>query len=234
MYKSKFKFYVVIWVALVALFNIIVFVTPNEIAGISKFSGSFWVGYIFTTLFFVGNLAVTWFSIKDDNIVKTFYNLPLLRISYISIIVMVIVGMICMAVPVIPAWISIIVCFIVLTMNIVALMKAQSAASIVEDIDKKIKVKTFFIKSLTVDMETLMSKATSEEIAGEVKRVYESVRYSDPMSDDALSSIETQITLKASELAESVSDENLENVRKIAKEMDILLAERNKKCKLLK
>lgn len=43
--KSKFKMYVIVWVAVVVLFNVIVFITPNEVAGMSKFGGAFWVGY---------------------------------------------------------------------------------------------------------------------------------------------------------------------------------------------
>lgn len=41
--KKTFKFYAIIWVICLALFNVISFVTPDEIAGISKFSGSFWI-----------------------------------------------------------------------------------------------------------------------------------------------------------------------------------------------
>ena len=45
--KSKFKMYVIVWAAVVVLFNVIVFITPNEVAGMSKFGGAFWVGYAF-------------------------------------------------------------------------------------------------------------------------------------------------------------------------------------------
>lgn len=39
--KSKFKMYVIVWAAVVVLFNVIVFITPNEVAGMSKFGGAF-------------------------------------------------------------------------------------------------------------------------------------------------------------------------------------------------
>ena len=45
--KKSFKIYSLIWAICIAVFNVITFVTPNEIGGVSKFSGSFWVGYIF-------------------------------------------------------------------------------------------------------------------------------------------------------------------------------------------
>ena len=108
------------------------------------------------------------------------------------------------------------------------------AIFIYSKIDKKINVQTFFIKSLTVDADSLVARAQSDEIKEECKKVYEVVRYSDPMSDDALGSIESQITLKFAELTEAVNNHQLEDVKKLAREACILVEDRNKKCKLLK
>lgn len=62
----------------------------------------------------------------------------------------------------------------------------------------------------------------------------EDVKYSDPMSNDALAGVESQITLKMSELSESVEKSDINIVKKCVREAQILLNERNKKCKLLK
>ena len=104
----------------------------------------------------------------------------------------------------------------------------------VSEIDGKISTKTLFIKSLTVDAESLISRAKNENIKAECKKVYEAVRYSDPMSNDVLASIESDITIKFSRLSEAVISEDLETVVKLADEIIILLGDRNKKCKLLK
>ena len=42
--KKNFKFYAITWAILLALFNILVFLTPNEAAGMTKFGGAFWSG----------------------------------------------------------------------------------------------------------------------------------------------------------------------------------------------
>ena len=54
--KKSFGIYSIIWAIYLALFNVVVFVTPNEIGGVSKFGGSFWVGYIFITVAFAVQL----------------------------------------------------------------------------------------------------------------------------------------------------------------------------------
>ena len=96
------------------------------------------------------------------------------------------------------------------------------------------KAQTFFIKSLTVDADTLLSQAKSDEIKTECRKVYEAVRYSDPMSSDALAMSEAQITIRFTALSEAVKNGKAEEVKAITEELLVLLAERNKKCKLMK
>lgn len=232
--KSKFRYYAVAWAALVVLFNVIVFITPNGFKGMNKFGSSFWVGYIFIMLAFIGQLFVAWLAIKDDDITKLFYSIPLITISYTTLIAMVVVGTLSMSIPNVPYWIGIVGCFLVLTFAVIALMGAQAGASIVTDIDEKIKNKTFFIKSLIVDVESLMEKVTSADIKDEIKKVYEAVRNSDPVSNDALNGIESQITLRMNELVDSVEKGDINLVSKNAKEIIVLVNDRNRKCKLLK
>lgn len=64
--------------------------------------------------------------------------------------------------------------------------------------------------------------------------MYEAVRYSDPMSNDALASAEAQITIKFNELADAVNAEDAEKAKAAASEVVILINNRNQKGKLLK
>ncbi len=232
--KKTFKSYFAAWVILFALFNIICFVTPNESAGLTKFGGAFWSGYVFITLAFIGQLYCAFIAFKAENLQKLFYNLPLIKISYTGLILTVIFGAICMAIPNLPNWIGIIVCLIILAFNAIAVIKAKAAAEVVSAVDDKTKAQTFFIKSLTVDSEGLIARAQTEEIKNECKKVYEAVRYSDPMSNAALAAQEAQITLKINELAAAVNANNADNTKKSANELIILIEDRNKKCRLLK
>ena len=231
--KSKFKMYVIVWAAVVVLFNVIVFITPNEVAGMSKFGGAFWVGYAFIMVLFLVQLGIGWYAIKDD-LAKMFYNIPLLQISYSTMVVMLVVGVLCMAIPQFPIWLGTIICLLVVGFGGISAALAQTASSIVSDINVKVKNKTFFIRSLTVDIESLLTRSELPEVRDEVNKVYEAVRYSDPMSNEALSGVESQITLKVSELADGIEKADIELVKKMVREIVILLNDRNKKCKLLK
>ena len=228
------KKYSLIWAINLALFNLIVFVTPNEIGGISKFSGSFWVGYIFITIAFLGQLACASVTFKSNNLQKFFYNIPLISLSYSGLIAMLIAGSVFMAVPVLPTWIGIIVCAIILAFNMNAITKASVSTEIVNAIDEKVKTQTFLIKNLTMDVQSLMTSAKSDEIRAEVKKVYEAIRYSDPMSDVKLADIESQLKIVFNNLVLSVDQGNIDTVKENAMITVELLERRNLLCKMMK
>ena len=232
--KKSFKIYSLIWAICLAVFNVITFVTPNEIGDVSKFSGSFWVGYIFITIAFLGQLACAFVAFKAENLKKFFYNIPLLSISYGGLVTMLVVGSIFMAIPALPEWIAIIVCVIILALNAIAIIKATATADIVSGIDEKIKAQTFFIKSLSVDSQSLMTSAKSDELRVEAKKVYEAIRYSDPMANAALSDLDAQIEKQFNAFSDAIKADDAELAKETAATLVEMVERRNQKCKLLK
>lgn len=230
--KKTFKSYFAIWAILLVLFNIIAFVSVGW-AGIEKYTPSFWIGYVFITLAFIGQLVCAKTAFNAKNLQKLFYNIPLISLSRTGLIISFVIGGLCMLISPLPYWVGVIACAIVLAVVAIAVIKASVAADAVSSIDDKIKLQTLFIKSLTVDAEGLISRAQTEEIKSECKKVYEAVRYSDPMSNNALVGIESQITLKFDEFSNAVITE-ADNIEKLANEVIVLIGDRNKKCKLLK
>ena len=77
-------------------------------------------------------------------------------------------------------------------------------------------------------MELLIDRETDTEIRAALQQLAEKIRFSDPMSDDTLSKIESTIADRVAEL------KNESDKMAIIHELDLLLAERNKKCKILK
>lgn len=231
--NKNFKYYASIWAILLVIFNIATFVSPNEAVGMNKFGGAFWVGYIFITLAFIGQLAVSYFAFNAKNMQKFFYKIPLIRISWIGLVLTLVFGVLCMVIPNFPNWIGIIACFAVLGFNAISLAKANIAADIVSETDDKVKAQTSFIKTLIVDAESLMSRAQNETAKSAAKKVYEAVRYSDPMSNDGLSGIESEIAIKFNQFVGAISS-NTDDATTIAEELIVLITDRNKKCKLFK
>ncbi|MBO7183988.1 MAG: hypothetical protein J6V49_07630 [Bacteroidales bacterium] len=231
--KKRFNLYIVAWAALLALFNVIAFVSVGW-EGQDKYTPSFWIGYAFITIMFIGQLVCTYMAFKADTAQKLFYNISLIRTSYAGLITSFVVGGLCMLISPLQGWVGAILCSIILAANILSVVKATIAVGEVVRIDEKVKVQTFFIKSLTVDADTLMAMAKSDSAKAECKKVYEAIRYSDPMSNDALASVESQITVKFAALSDAVKADETDKVAELANEVCILVGDRNKKCKLLK
>lgn len=139
-----------------------------------------------------------------------------------------------MAIPNLPNWIGIIVCLLVLAITAIAVLSAGFAASAVTNIDQRVKAKTFFVKSLTVDAEHLMNTAKTAELKVLAKKVYETIRYSDPMSNAVLVEVEEKIQNGFSDFESAVIGEDFELASSTADELLSLIDIRNKKCKLLK
>lgn len=225
--KKTFKSYIGVWAICLLTFNVIAFIVPNEM------KANFWAGYIFITLAFLGQLFCANTAFKAENAKKFFYNFPLISISFVGTLIMLVVGGLTMAISTVPVWIGIILCLIVLAFTAIAIINASVASETVSNIDTKIKAQTLFIKMLTADATNLMSKAQTKEAKEITKKVYEKLRYSDPVSNDVLNSIESQITIKFKEFESSII-ENSQNAISLGEELIILIDDRNTKCKLLK
>ncbi len=233
--KKSFGAYALIWAILLTIFNAVVFLARPVIAGFEiHYDIRFWVAWASVTVAFLGNLACAYVAFKTENLKKVFYRLPLITVSYTGLIVMLICGTALMLIPNCPAWIAAVACVIVFAANATAIIKAGWAGSTVAAVDEKVQTKTAFIKTATLDAQNLMNRAESDAVRAACKKVYEALRYADPMSNDALSVAEAKITVKLDELATAVQAADEEKAREIADEVVLLVKERNNKCKALK
>lgn len=232
--KKSFRLYIIGWLAALGLFNVITFITPNEIGGISKFDTLFWISYAFITLFFIGQLACVYFVFRANSLQKTFYSIPLFKISITALVSILVVGGLCMSVIQIPEWIGIIACSIVLTVNVIAVVKATMVINAVSENDKKIKPKTLFIKMLIAEAQALMAKTNDEQMLEITRKVFEAIRYSDPMSDSALCSVEEKISDAFKDFSMAVEINSIEAAETASATLLSLISERNAKCKILK
>lgn len=231
--KKGIKFYAPCWAIALAVFNVVTFAVPITV-NVNKFTPSFWIGYAFITLIFIAQLVCSIVFFKQDSKEKRFLNIPVISLSYTALLVSIIVGAVAMVVPLMPYWVGIILDMLIVAFYAIAIISSKAAADTIENIDNKVKTQTFFIKSLAVDAESLLNQSKSDETKAIAKRVYEAIRYSDPISNEALSSVESQITIKFNEFSNAVIEDNKPTAKAIGNELIILVNDRNTKCKLSK
>ncbi len=233
--KKNFKYFGIIWLVGLIIFNAVTFLVPSEIFGVTRFDKPvFWIAYVLITLSFIVQLITAHKFIKDDSNEKMFLNIPLLRTGYGAVAISVSVGVAFMRFPILPTWIGAIVCLLVAGYFVIACVNASTVANVVADIDTKVKTKTAFMRMAIVEAENILARATTHEINLEVKKVYEALKYSDPMSNSALDDIEQEIDSGLKELKKAVMNNEGPRVVNIVTNLLLIIKERNSKCKMLK
>ena len=230
--NKNFKYYIAAWAVLAVIFNVIAFVVPAAADGAGKFDGAFWSGYVLIMLALIGQLVCAYFAFKAKSREQLFLKLPLVTISYSALILSFVVGAACMLIPNLPNWVGIVLCALILGFTAISVIKASAAAELVHETGARVKEKTAFIRLKTVEAENLMSRAQTDETKAMCKKVYEALRYSDPMSSDALADIEAEISEKLSAYASAVKSG--ENASELADELIALIGDRNRMCKVMK
>ena len=196
-----------------------------------RYDGAFVVGILIAL---VGLAAAIFGTMKAELSTKekTFLGVSFITEAYALSIASVVLGIVYyLLVPI--AWVGIVFAVALAAFGMVTFMKVKVAVDEVEKVGEKVKTQTQYIKMLTVDAQNLMNRATTPEAKEATKKVYEAVRYSDPMSNDALSVIEAKITVKFDEFANEVNSGG-SRVNDLADELVVLVKERNNKCRVLK
>ena len=214
--------YAVLAIAFVLL-NVIAFAVPT-----AK-TATFWTAYAFTAIDFASQIVIWKFAFKGADTLKSkFLGIPLISVGITYLIIQIIVFAIFMAFPIVPTWIAIVVCALILGISAICLIGTETGREEINRVEEKVEKKVFYIKSLQVDVEMLVSAETDTDTKMALTKLAEKIRFSDPMSDEVLVDLEAEISAKVKEL------KTAENKLAIIAVLDSLITERNKKAKLLK
>lgn len=224
--KSETKKLLIVFAVTFAAFCAVTFAVPNEMLGVARFDDvMFWVSFAVTAVLLVADLIIA-AKLTNDYAEKTLLGLTKLATANTVLIVSGVVGAVVLALPVIPALVSAGVSFVLTAYLLVAVKHVKPE-------EKSDAPDIKFITLLTADAETLVDRAVTDEGRALAKKVYEEIRYSDPVSSPMLKDDEALIQAKYDQFKLALSDENAD-LAKIAKDLQLLIKERNSKCKVLK
>jgi len=222
MKKNSTKGYVILGV-LFALVSIIAFAVPT-----AK-TATFWIAYAFTTAAFAVQIGIWRTALgKAETLNSKFLGFPVVHIGIVYAVLQVIAFAVFMFVPTLPAWSAIVVCSIIVGVSAVCMISADAGRNEIERVEAKVQKKIFYIRELQADVELLADNESDAAAKTALTQLAEKIRFSDFMSNEQLADLENKISIKAAELKTASS--KLE----IITELNSLLDERNKKCKILK
>ena len=220
--KKKGLAYAVLVIAF-ALFNVIAFFIPTEK------TATFWIAYAFSAIAFLLQIVIWKLAFKGTDTIKSkFLGIPLLSVGFRYLVIQVIAFAVFMIFPTLPTWIPVVVCSVILGGSAICLIGTETGREEINRVEEKVKSKVFYIKSLQVDVEMLAKAESDPTIKAELAKLAEKIRFSDPVSSDALAEIETEIANKIKEI------ETSKDKLAIIAVTTALVEERNKKAKILK
>ena len=222
MKKNSTKGYVLLGI-LFALVSIIAFAVPT-----AK-TATFWIAYVFTAAAFAAQIGIWKTALGKEGTLKSkFLGFPIVHIGIVYATIQVIAFAVFLFAPTLPTWSAIVVCPIIAGLSAVCMISADAGRNEIERVEAKVQNKVFYVREMQADIELLADNESDAAVKTALTHLAEKIRFSDPMSNEQLADLENKISIKAAELKTASS--KLE----IITELNSLLDERNKKCKILK
>lgn len=222
MKKNSTKGYVILGI-LFALVSIIAFAVPT-----TK-TATFWIVYVFTAVAFVAQIIIWKTALgKEETLKSKFLGFPVVHIGIVYAIIQTVAFAVFLFVPTLPVWSAIVVCSVIAGISAVCMISADAGRNEIERVEVKVQKKVFYLRELQTDVELLADNETNTDVKTALTQFAEKIRFSDPMSNEQLADLENKISAKITELKTAT------NKMVIITELNSLLDERNKKCKILK
>lgn len=221
MKKNSTKGYVILGI-LFALISIIAFAVPTVK------TATFWIAYVFTAAAFAAQIIIWRTALGRETLKSKFLGFPVVHIGIVYTVIQVIAFAVFMFVPTLPTWSAIVVCSVIAGISAVCMISADAGRNEIERVEAEVQKKVFYIRELQTVVELLTDVETDADTKAALDQLAEKIRFSDSMSSEQLANLENKISAKVLEL------KTAPNKVEIITELNSLLDERNKKCKIAK
>ena len=192
----------------------------------------FWLSFGFTLVAFaVTGWALYTAFLKKPGATSRFYGFPIARIGVIYGGGQLVCGLAFMALGKwIPTWLAVLVYAAMLGAAVIGLMGAETVVGTIHSQDQKLKQDVRFMRELQSKVNQMAAQCSLPE----VKQFCENIRYSDPVSSEALAEIDLDLSAAVDNLQSAIVDGDNIAIRQLAQKADNVLSERNRLCKLNK
>lgn len=195
----------------------------------SEKTAAFWIAYAFTAVAFAAQIGIWKAGFGKDKALKSkFLGFPLIHVGIGYLIVQIAIFFVFVFVPTLPPWSATLICMIIAGISALCLVSVDVGRTEIERVEESVKQKVFYIRELQADVGLMADGETDADVKTSLMQLAEKIRFSDPMSNEKLAELENQISAKVAELKMAA------NKKTTIAEIQMLLDERNKKCKMKK
>ena len=216
MKKDSVKGYVLIGI-------IFILITVVSLAIPTSKNAAFWIAYIFTVVALAAQIVLWKRTFGHKELKSKFLGFPIVHIGIVYLVVQITVLFIFVFAEKLPTWSALVSCTAIAAIAAIFMISADVGRTEIERVEQKVQGKVFYIKNLRV-----ASAEKDAKTKKALEQLAEKIRFSDPISNEQLASLEEKISIAVENL--KFSDDKM----KIIEDLNLLLDERNRKCKILK
>lgn len=220
---------IVATIIVAAVYNLILFIA------ISEHDKVFWISYIFTMFALLIPLAIQ-FTIfaKGAYPKKVFLGLSVVSAGFVYMIIQIVAGVALMFLPDENYKVALVVQIVILAVFLLIVIASLMVKNAAESFEQEVSEKRFYIQSLVADIQGLADRSGDAVLKKNLSALADAIKYSDPMSHESLAPRESKISALEAELESLIGGESADAALAKIKEMELALADRNRKAKLLK
>ena len=225
------------WYLIAAYFVVLLsFIAISAAVPFSR-RGSYWAGYVFGVLAIFAQVPFLLISFREGGNAKSrFYGIPIARLGIMYLVAQLIVSLasMCLAWVNMSAWPAIVVSVLLLAAALLGIIAADITRDEIERQDTQLKKDVSAMRELRSLGNSLVSQCQDTTAKAELRKLADSLNYSDPVSSEATRIIESELKTALDEIQHAILDEDLPSIAPLCKKAAVMLAERNRLCKLNK
>lgn len=226
--KKSWIMTAVIYAIIFAVFNLLVFVIANEKNGV------FWMSYAFMCIAFIVQIASMLLALRSLETETVFMGIPLASLSLYYFFAAIFVGAVFMFFQNAPFKLALVLQILILAIYVVIAIMALMSRNVVQDVNDNLKENVEAIKTLVVDVDVFIPQVNDPSLKKSLKKLSETIKYSDPMSNAAVADIEEQIMQTVNVLRINIENSRNAEAIQTCKDIEVLFMQRNSLLKATK
>lgn len=219
----------IVYLAIFLIYNLFVFLI------FKGFNAVFWISYVFMVAAYLLHIVCVLSIAKNLSVRAVFFGIPLGAFSVYFVAAEFFASMVFMifrrgAGVKVTVFVQAILLCVFIVIAAISIMTRDA----VLHTDSKIKENVSFIKGINVDVEMLLQRSSDAEVKGALRKLSETIKYSDPMSSSVVATQEQMIMQYLTELRVKFDAGDMAAVKELCPKIELLFVERNKKLMVSK
>jgi len=229
--KKKMTSVLSVYAIVLIMYSVVFLVVPFEK------TATMWTTYVFSVLALIAGPGIVWLAFRKGATLKSkVYGFPILRLGVlytgIQLAFSLIICLLNSFVEV-PVWIVIVLSILGMGCVAIGLIAADNTRAVIEQQETVAEMQIKTSKQFRIDIDGIVDLCEDAAVRKQLEKLSEEIRYSDPISAPELEELEVKILGELEQLREMITDDAEAAIVKI-KKIAGLVANRNRRCKLLK